>query len=284
MKKILITGENSYLGQALNEWLSRQPEKYSVETIDMRDGTWQDRDFSAYDVIFHAAGIAHSSSNSKTKDLYFRVNRDLAYETAKKAGKQAVKQFVFMSSILVYGSETTLIDKNTAPNPGNYYAQSKLEAEQLLETLASPDFKIVILRSPMIYGKNSKGNYRKLSQLVRKIRIFPDIPNQRSMLHIDNFTEFVKLMIDNEESGLFFPQNEDYVTTSHMVSSIGRAHGKKIKLTRLFNPVLKLMKKNKTVNKLFGSLAYEKSMSLYDKGNYQIRDFDESIRLSEKSS
>lgn len=284
MKKILITGENSYLGQALNEWLSRQPEKYSVETIDMRDGTWQDRDFSAYDVIFHAAGIAHSSSNSKTKDLYFRVNRDLAFEIAKKAEEQAVKQFIFMSSILVYGSETTLIDKNTAPNPGNYYAQSKLQAERLLETLASPDFKIVILRSPMIYGKNSKGNYRKLSQLVRKIRIFPDIPNQRSMLHIDNFTEFVKLMIDNEESGLFFPQNEDYVTTSHMVSSIGRAHGKKIKLTRLFNPVLKLMKKNKTVNKLFGSLAYEKSMSLYDKGNYQIRDFDESIRLSEKSS
>lgn len=283
MKKILITGENSYLGLSLEEWLSREPEKYSVDTISMRDESWKDRDFSAYDIVFHVAGIAHVSSNKKTEDLYFRINRDLAYEAAKKAKAEGVKQFIFISSILVYGGREKIIDEKTLPEPGNIYAQSKLEAEQTIKKLKSNSFKIVILRPPMIYGKGSKGNYQKLSQLVRKIAMFPDIDNQRSMLHVDNFCEFVKLIIDHEETGLFFPQNKEYVKTRDMVRTIAEVHGKRLRLIKFFNPLLKLTKKNKIIDKLFGSLVYDKSMSIYDKGNYQIRNFEESIKLSEKS-
>jgi UDP-glucose 4-epimerase len=284
MKKILITGKDSYIGTSLEKWLSQWPDKYMVDTIDMKGDTWKDNDFSEYDVVFHVAGIAHVSSNSKREDLYYRVNRDLAVETAIKAKAEGVKQFIFMSSIIVYGGSKSckrVIDQDTVPKPNNFYGRSKLQAEEGIRPLEDDNFKIVILRPPMIYGKGSKGNYPRLAKLARKVPVFPDIDNQRSMLHIDNLCEFIKLMIDNKESGLFFPQNKEYVKTSEMVRLIADVHGKKIRLTKVFNPFIKLMYRIGTVNKVFGNMVYDKSMSEYDKGNYQLKDLRESILRTE---
>ncbi|QRN85467.1 NAD-dependent epimerase/dehydratase family protein [Clostridia bacterium] len=285
MKKILITGKNSFIGTSLESWLVRNPEKYRVDTVDMIDESWKEKDFSQYDVVFHVAGIAHVSSDPKMEDLYYRVNRDLTIETAAKAKAEGVKQFVFMSSIIVYGDSSSskrVIDRNTVPTPSNFYGNSKLQAEEGIKDLESDDFKVVVLRPPMIYGKGSKGNYPRLANMAKKIPIFPDFENERSMLHIDNLCEFIKLMIDNEESGLFFPQNEEYVKTSEMVRVVAEVHGKKIWMTRIFNPLLSLMFGIGTVNKVFGNLVYEKSMSDYDKANYQVRTFRETIELTEK--
>lgn len=284
MKKILITGANSYIGTSFEKWLSREPDKYKVDTVDMRDNAWKDNDFSGFDVVFHVAGIAHVSSGTKMRNLYYKVNRDLAIETAYKAKCEGVKQFIFMSSIIVYGdsnSSRRFIDRNAVPNPGDFYGNSKLQAEEGIKPLESHSFKILILRPPMIYGKRSKGNYPKLAKAAQKLPIFPDIDNQRSMLHVDNLCEFIKVMIDHEESGLFFPQNSEYVKTSEMVRLIAEVHGKKVTLVKFFNPVLKLLGlKVGLINKVFGNLAYEQSMSDY-KVNYRIRGFRESIELTE---
>ena len=284
MKRVLITGKNSYIGTSLENWLMREPDKYKVDTVDMKDGSWKEKDFSQYDVVFHVAGIAHVSSDPKMEDLYYKVNRDLTIETAEKAKAEGVKQFIFMSSIIVYGDSSSskrVIDKNTVPTPSNFYGNSKLQAEEGIRPLEDDNFKIVILRPPMIYGKGSKGNYPRLAKLARKVPVFPDIDNQRSMLHIDNLCEFIKLMIDNKESGLFFPQNKEYVKTSEMVRLIANVHGKKIRLTKVFNPFIKLMYRIGTVNKVFGNMVYDKSMSEYDKGNYQLKDLRESILRTE---
>lgn len=285
MKNILITGKNSYIGISVENWLMKEPDKYKVDTIDMKDGLWKDKDFSKYDVVFHVAGIAHVSYGPKMEDLYYKVNRDLAIETAEKAKAEGVKQFIFMSSIIVYGDSSSnkrIIDRNTVPAPSNFYGNSKLQAEEGIKQLESDDFKVVVLRPPMIYGKGSKGNYPKLANMAKKIPVFPDIDNERSMLHIDNLCEFIKIMIDHEESGLYFPQNKEYVKTSELVKAIAEVHGKKIIMTKFFNPVLKLMFGIGIVNKVFGNLMYDKSMSEYDKANYIIRDFRESIELTEK--
>ena len=285
MKNILITGKNSYIGTSLENWLMREPDKYKVDTVDMKDGSWKETDFSPYDVVFHVAGIAHVSSDPKMEDLYYKVNRDLTIETAEKAKAEGVKQFIFMSSIIVYGDSSSskrIIDRNTVPTPSNFYGNSKLQAEEGIKHLESDDFKIVVLRPPMIYGKGSKGNYPKLANMAKKIPVFPDIDNERSMLHIDNLCEFIKVMIDYEETGLYFPQNKEYVKTSELVRTIAEVHGKKIWMTKLFNPVLRMMFGIGIVNKGFGNLVYEKSMSDYDKANYRIRTFKESIELSEK--
>jgi len=286
MKKILITGANSYIGMSFEKWVEQWPEDYRVETVDMIDGTWKKKDFSMYDVVFHVAGIAHVSSDPKMEDLYYKVNRDLTIETAKKAMADGVKQFIFMSSIIVYGESSHInhkrvIDKNTVPMPSNFYGNSKLQGEQGINPLMDDKFKVVVLRPPMIYGKGSKGNYPKLAKMAIKLPLFPDVDNERSMLHIDNLCEFIRLVVKNEESGTFFPQNKEYVRTSEMVKLIAEAHGKKLRLIKVFNPALKLMGNFAgVVNKAFGNLVYEKSMSEY-KDNYKVRDLRESISVTE---
>ena len=285
MKRILITGENSYIGTNFQEWLERNPEEYLVETISVRDEEWKEKDFSKYDSILHLAGIAHVSTDPKMEEKYYQVNRDLTIAVAKKAKEENVKQFIFMSSIIVYGDGTTesrVITRETIPTPSNFYGNSKLQAEKGIESLVSPDFKVSIIRPPMIYGKGSKGNYPKLAKLAKLTPIFPDFPNQRSMLHIDNLCEFIKLLIDNQESGVFFPQNEEYVNTSQLVKEIANIHGKKVRLVKLFNPLIRMFFKISIVNKVFGNLVYDSISSQYLKGHYTVNSFKESIIKTER--
>ncbi|WP_461206125.1 NAD-dependent epimerase/dehydratase family protein [Clostridium sp. DL1XJH146] len=287
MKNVLITGANSYIGTSVEKWLLKEPDKYKVDTVDMKDGEWKEEDFSRYDVVFHVAGIAHAdvgNVSEETKALYYKVNRDLTIQTAEKAKAEGVKQFIFMSSIIVYGDSSSskrVIDRNTVPTPSNFYGNSKLQAEEGIRGLESDEFKIVVVRPPMIYGRGSRGNYPRLAKLAQKVPMFPDIDNERSMLHIDNLCEFIKVMIDNEETGLFFPQNAEYVKTSELVRLIGEVHGKKIKLTKGFNWLIRFMYgKVGVVRKVFGNLVYEGSISEY-KVDYRIRDLRESIIATE---
>lgn len=284
MKKILITGANSYIGTSFERWISQYSEDYFVETVNTRNNLWAEKDFSSYDVVFHVAGIAHVSADSKMETSYYRVNKELTIKVAKKAKVEGVKQFIFMSSIIVYGDSCNskkVIDISTVPSPNNFYGSSKLQAEEGIKSLEDNKFKIVILRPPMIYGKGSKGNYPKLAKIACKLPIFPDINNERSMLHIDNLCEFIRLIIDNEERGLFFPQNSEYVKTSEMVKLIAEVHGKKIRLVKVFNGIIKMMSnKSILINKVFGNLVYDHSMSKY-KVNYQVRDMKDSIEATE---
>lgn len=285
MKRILITGKNSYIGESLASWLAHYPKDYQVKSIDMHGDKWKEINFSQYDVVFHVAGIAHVSKSPKMKEQYYKVNRDLTIETAKKAKSEGVKQFIFMSSIIVYGDgskDLQVINRKTKPNPSNFYGDSKLQAEKGISPLADKQFKVVILRPPMIYGKGSKGNYPKLAKVAKRLPIFPDIDNKRSMLHIDNLCEFLKEVIDHRKSGLFFPQNAEYVKTSELVKMIAEVHGKRLRLTKVFNPILGLMFRISVVNKLFGNLVYEKSMSIYDEIDFQVRDLRGSIEQTEK--
>lgn len=290
MKKILITGANSYIGTSLEKWLMQWAEEYEVDTVDMVDGSWRKKDFSGYDVVFHVAGIAHADVghvSEERKAFYYKINTELAIETAQKAKKDGVGQFIFMSSIIIYGDSASIgrkkiVTKNTVPHPGNFYGDSKLQAEKGILKLRDNSFKTVVLRPPMIYGAGSKGNYPLLVKIAKKSPIFPKVQNERSMLCIENLCEFVRLMIQNQEDGIFFPQNKEYVQTSQMVKLIGNAYGKKIYFTRLFNPILWLLGKTSgkvggMVNKAFGNFVYEKKLSEYQE-DYRVSSLEESIR------
>lgn len=257
MKKILITGANSYIGTSFEKWLEQLSNEYKVYTVDIKDDTWKEKDLSKYDVVFHVAGIAHIKETKENASLYYKVNRDLVYEVAKKAKADGVKQFIFLSSMSVYGMETGVISKDTVPAPKSNYGKSKLQAEELIEPLQDSTFSIAVLRPPMIYGKGCKGNYVRLEKFALKSPIFPKIENKRSMMYIDNLCEFVKQIIDYEGKGLFLPQNDEYVCTSDMVREIAEANGKNIYMTKLFNPLLRVLKIS-TVNKVFGDLVYER--------------------------
>ena len=288
MKKVLITGANSYIGTSFENYVM-QCHDYQIDTVDMIDSTWRDKSFSEYNSVFHVAGIAHSDTgrvSEERKQFYYQINTDLTIETAKKAKADGVGQFIFMSSAIVYGDSAPIgkpkrITRDTPVAPANFYGDSKVQAENGLLKLADESFHVVILRPPMIYGKGSKGNYPQLSKFAQKLPLFPYIKNERSMLYIGNLTEFVKLMIDNNESGIFYPQNAEYVATSEMVQAIAQAHGKKIRLVKGTTVPLKAMSHvTGLVNKAFGNLSYDMSMSEY-KENYRKFSFEESIRQTE---
>lgn len=291
MKRILITGANSYIGMSFEQYLAQWPEKYQVDTVDMIDGTWREKDFSGYDVVYHVAGIAHSDNGKISparEKLYYAVNTTLAVDTAKKAKEEGVKQFIFMSSASVYGEsspvgELKVITKDTQVSPANCYGDSKVQAEKGILHLVDNHFKVVILRPPMIYGPGSKGNYPTLSKLAKKVPVFPKVDNQRSMLFIGNLMEFVRLMVDNEEQGMFWPQNAEYSHTIQMVDMIAKAHGKKLLIIPGFVWAVKLLSHmTGLVNKAFGSLSYEQSLSEY-KEKYCIYGLEESIQITESS-
>lgn len=282
-KKILIFGEGSYIGNSFKEYLKDNPD-YTIETINSMGENWRKKDFSKYDVIYVVAGIAHVSTDPKMKQLYYKVNRDLPLEVAKKAKSEKVRQFIFMSSMIIYGAdgkigESRVINENAEKKPIDFYGKSKLEADEEIQKISGKDFKTVIVRTPMVYGPNCKGNFPKLKKIAKISPIFPDIQNYRSMIYIDNLCEFLKQVIDKEETGIFYPQNKEYVSTKNIIKVMAECIGKKIFFIKIFNPLLKILsKKINYINKVFGNKTYNKELS--GDFSYCVVDFEESIRRS----
>ena len=280
MKNILITGANSYVGTSFEKWLSQWPDKYHVDTIDMIDGSWRERPFKGYGAVFHVAGSGHVSADPSKKDLYYRINRDLAIETAQKAKADGAKQLVFMSSMIIYGADEPvgkekIITKDTLSAPADFYGDSKLQADLAIQKLTDDNFIVSIMRPPVIYGPGCKGNFPKLLKLAKHAFIFPNIDNRRSMVYIDNFCECVRQIIDETIGGIFFPQNEEYVSTKDVIVKARKLAGQGTLLLPCPKFVLNLLSKNATFNKAFGSKIYDKALSGYRK--YNIVSFRDSL-------
>lgn len=264
MKRILVTGANSYIGTYVEKYLSCWPESYQIDTVDMIGDTWKEKSFRDYDVVFHVAGIAHRKEKKENEALYYQVNRDLAIEVAKKSKQQGVKQLIFLSTMSVYGMNTGIITRDTKLTPKNNYAKSKLQAEEHIKNLENDAFKVCILRPPMVYGKGCKGNFPTLVRIVEKLPVFPKVKNQRSMLYIEHLAAFVKLLIDRECRGMYFPQNKEYGQTMEIARVTAEVREKKIYFSMIFGVgVLVLKPFMKIIQKSFGTLLY-KDMEDFD--------------------
>ena len=294
MKKVLITGANSYIGVSFENYVKEHySTDLSVDTVDMIDGSWRNKDFSFYDIVYHVAGLAHADVgkvSDEVKAKYYAINTDLAIETAKKAKHDGVKQFVFMSSAIVYGDsapygKTKRITDDTEPEPANFYGDSKWQADKGVRELADENYIVTVLRPPMIYGKNSKGNYPSLAKMAKKLPIFPNVQNERSMLYIENLCEFLSQIMIRGEGGIFWPQNAEYTNTSQMVKMIAETVNHKIHVSNAWNWVVAIAriihgKPKDLANKAFGNLSYDQSMSKYD-FEYQIVNLKDSIARTE---
>lgn len=282
MKNILITGANSYVGTSFEKWLSQWPDKYHVDTIDMIDGTWKEKSFEGYDAVFHVAGIAHVSADPSKKDLYYRINRDLAIETAQKAKTDGVRQFVFMSSMIIYGADEPvgkekIITKDTKPAPADFYGDSKLQADLAIQKLADEGFIVSIMRPPVIYGPGCKGNFPKLLKLAKYAFIFPDIDNRRSMIYIDNFCECVQQIIDDARGGIFFPQNEEYVSTKDVIVKARKLTGHRTWILPCPKFICNQLSRSNIFNKMFGSKIYIKGKNSAQDTYYSLVGFAEGL-------
>ena len=297
-RKVLITGAGSYIGEMFEKYAQEYyTDNFIIDTLDMLNPDWSSTDFSQYDIVYHVAGIAHADVGNVSEEIkakYYEVNTDLTVKVAEKAKEEGVKEFIFMSSMIVYGESAPygtekVINEYTVPVPANFYGDSKLQADVAVRDLADDSFKVLVLRPPMIYGKGSKGNYPILAKLAQKLPVFPDVENTRSMLHIDNLCEFLcqLMLIKNisENAVVLIPQNKEWTRTSEMVSEIAEVSKKHIQLLKVMNPCVALGRKvpgkiSGLINKAFGNNCYAHEISSYEGIDYQKVNLEESILLS----
>ena len=282
MKRILITGAGSYVGESVRRYVLSTSSDFQIDAVDTMNDAWKQADYGLYDAVFHVAGIAHVNADPKMEPLYYKVNRDLTIEVAKHAKAAGVKQFVFMSSQIVFHEsqslKTEVLTADTKENPNGFYGDSKLQAEKGLHELECDAFKVCILRPPLIYGPNSKGNFPRLVKLAQKTPLFPAWHNKRSMLYIDNLAEFVKQAILRELSGTFYPQNRELVDTVEIIRYFAKAAGHRIWITSLLNPLVWLGSfVLQPINKMFATYYYAPEMSNVD-FDYQLVSFEESLK------
>lgn len=286
MKRVLITGANSFVGMSIERWLNKsfdvQEKQFFVDTVDTMNEAWKKADFTKYDVVFHVAGIAHIDPKPEMAPLYYKVNKELTIEIAKWAKEKGVKQFIFMSSRIVYrvsrSMTANVTNADTKPDPNDFYGDSKLQAENGLKELDSPTFKVCILRPPMIYGVGNKGNLPRLGWLATKMPLFPAWHNKRSMLYVDNLSEFVKQIILRDMSGTFFPQNAEYSDTVEIVRQFAKDHNHKIWITPLLNPLVWIGSFFiPAIPKMFSDSYYVHEMSKYD-FDYQSVSLKDSLK------
>lgn len=286
MKKILITGKTSWIGNEFEAHLSQFDNAYEVHRVSLRDDQWRHEDWQGFDSLIHTAAIVHQGEDAgDLNGLYDDVNVTLTRDVAIKAKAAGIPHFIFLSTFAVYGVTGTAnadpIDLNTPPNPRTWYGRSKLEAERQLDELTDNLFAVAIIRPPLVYGPNcTKGNFPRFAQFAAHTPIFPDVRNRRSMIYSRNLAELMRLLVESKEEGLFLPQEKQHICTADMIEKLGRAMGRHIHLSRLLaGPASLLSRHNETFGKVFGNDCY--SLEASECGHdYRIIPLDDSIGLS----
>jgi len=231
MLHILITGASGYVGR---NFIRLSKQKYQIHTFSLQKESLENLDLSNLDVILHCAALVHQTQ-PYPQDVYNHINRDYPYELASKAKRAGVKQFVFLSTIAVYGESETFLTEDTPCKPFTPYGKSKLEAEQKLRSLEDENFTVSIIRPPMIYGKNAPGNIQTLIKLIKKAPLLPfgDIRNKRTFVYIDNLIQMIDTIIEQKASGTFLAGDTTPLSTSTLIQLIAEAMDKKIILFKL---------------------------------------------------
>jgi len=289
MKRILIIGPNNFIGDSVKAFLtSRIPAKdgsnaYGVATLSVKDEEWRGIDFWVCDAVLYCATMPQESEKAYSQEDFVSINCDLAYEVAEKSKRDRVKQFIYVSTIDVYGinskiGKEIIIDKNTVCRPKTLYAKSKLMAEEKLLSLSDDNFEVVIIRVPMIYGSGCAGEYTAFREYALAGKPLPIANTNRSMLHIDNFCEYLKFYIDNEVSGTFYPQNNDHVSPMTLATKIAEQHDIPVKIKSL--PANLLTKLSPSANKMWGGMLYAREIS--DLPQLTYINFEDSIKKTER--
>ncbi len=214
-RNMLVTGASGFVGTHAIPYFNR---KYNTTIISFKDKKVSEVDLNSYQVILHLAGIAH-----QTKELpdsyYHDVNYTLTVDLAKKASKEGVSHFIFLSSVKVYGEHIDHpVNEQSPCHPGDAYAKSKFEAEAEILKLNSTSFTVSVIRPALVYGKNVKGNLDNLISLIKKYPVIPlgNIHNKRSLVFVGNLLALIDTIVEKKQPGIFIACDINDISTSSL--------------------------------------------------------------------
>jgi nucleoside-diphosphate-sugar epimerase len=279
MKNILLTGSNGFVGSYFK---SNYNNKYNMNTFSFLNDKLEELNLLSINTIIHLSALVHQMGGA-SKEEYEKVNVTQTLELAKKAKQGDVMHFIFMSTVKVYGEESDIAyNENSDCNPQDDYGKSKLKAEQELLKLEDDNFKISIIRTPIVYGYGVKANIKSLINLVNKVTVLPfaNIKNKRSMIYVGNLCNLIDEIIIQEKEGTFLASDDEPLSTTRLIELIANGLGKKVYLIKapFFESLLKLVKPS-FHKRLYESLEVDNSETkkvLNFKNKYSV---EEGIRL-----
>ena len=286
VKKVMLVGIGGYIGGKFTDYINKNYPDWQIDAVDSMNRKWADADFHGYDAVYNVSGLAHANARHGSEKLYYEVNGQLPIDVATKAKAEGVPVFVQMSSQIVYGDmsglgEDKVITAEIVPSEPTVYGKSKMMAERGLVALVDNSFQVALVRPPLIYSEFARDNFPRLVNFAKKMPVFPKLKNRQSMVYVDNLCELVKLIIEHNQGGVYYPQQECYIETSKIVADIAEAVGNKMWQTRLFNPALRFLSKMPMfdfIHKAFGSIVYDMKMSNHFDGKYRVVSYEESIK------
>jgi UDP-glucose 4-epimerase len=276
--KIFITGSSGYLGSS---FIKQYQDKYQFEKFSLFTQKIEDIDFNGIDTVLHCAALVHQKVEHPY-DRYHQINVEYPVRLASLAKQHGVKQFVFISTIAVYGDDSVIFDEQTPCAPVTPYVTSKLDAEKKLLELNDDTFVVSIIRPPMVYGKDAPGNIDSLVKLVKKVSILPlgRIHNKRSFVYIGNLCNLIDVVIHKKQKGVLLASDDKPLSTTGLIELIATNLEKKIYLIQIpfFETLLKLLKPN-LHKKLYESLEVDNSATKKVLGLENPYDVETGVRL-----
>lgn len=261
-----MTGSSGYLGSS---FMHSYQKKFLFDTFSIRTQKMEDIAFDGVDIVVHCAALVHQK-REESYEKYHEINVEYPLNLAKLAKKSGVKQFVFLSTIAVYGEDKERVDEQTPCSPVTPYGISKLEAEKQLLVLNDDGFVVSIIRSPMVYGKDAPGNMERLVQLVKKVSLLPfgGIDNKRAFVFIENLCSFIDAVIElhlkhgTRACRVFLASDDESLSTTRLIELIAHKLEKKIFLFQIpfFEIFLKRLKPS-VYQRLYKSLEIDNTRS-----------------------
>lgn len=278
MKNVIVTGEKGKLSCKVANWLKLKG-GFDVRQISLRGNDFENADFNGIECIIHIAGV--TPQNAKSETDYEEVNYSLTKRLADKAKQSGVKQFVFISSMAVYGAEQNIcglkgmVNRDTALLPTSEYGKSKLKAEKYLQTIQNADFLVSIIRVPSVFDKEKTEYIDQYKYLAEKLPVIPVAftMNYKSFINSDNLCELIYLIVKRIYSGVVCPDDGkfsafDICRFIYPNKPKSKALGKLIELS---------MKNNSRIIDYYGAIYYSEELTNVFDGEYRIKNTFETI-------
>jgi UDP-glucose 4-epimerase len=300
---VLVTGASGFVGRHLvpvlarNGWtvrrairtLSADPDEVLIESIGPATD-WRAALADA-DAVVHLAARVHHPNDQHATALYRSVNVDGTLHLARCAAEAGVRQFIFVSTVLVHGRSNDgrpPFSETDALTPRGLYGISKAAAEAGLKNLAQDcDMRITVVRPPLVYGTAAKGNFALLVSAVKRGIPLPlaAIHNHRAFLSVENLSSFILQRLSHADKNfdVFLVADQEQVSTPEFVERLAKAAGARPRLFAMPTPILsgllRISGRREAHDSLIGSLELDISKATAVGWRPQVT-LDEGLRLA----